>query len=220
MNTEIQEYLEQKTNLQTIILEFINNEENEEFNFSELIKEIENQQINFHKNEFKAFLYLIFKISNHHNRATNFFEKIERILLHFKKEIQEYFKNDEIFYIFKNNKRLLLFLFEEKLLIPEKSIYDRISESKYIKRDYLCYFYNEFKQFMNFNLKNDLEEKIKNITSNDNEIFEQKRKKGENDYLVSTLIQNDLVDDFIIYINKTNKTLSSNIRRSNFETKK
>ena len=52
------------------------------------------------------------------------------------------------------------------------------------------------------------------ITSN----FEENRKIGENDNYISKLIQNDSVEEFISYINKTNISLISYIQPSIFET--
>ena len=42
------------------------------------------------------------------------------------------------------------------------------------------------------------------------ENFQEKRKAGENDELICYLIRNDLLDDFIIYVNKNSFSIDSN----------
>ena len=41
--------------------------------------------------------------------------------------------------------------------------------------------------------------------------YDEKRQKGENDSYICTLIRNDLIDEFIVHVNKTNISLSSTI---------
>ena len=48
--------------------------------------------------------------------------------------------------------------------------------------------------------------------------FIENRQKGENDSPLSEIIRNDLIDDFIVYVNKTNISLSSELKPSKFET--
>ena len=52
---------------------------------------------------------------------------------------------------------------------------------------------------------------------NSEDIFEKKRKIGENDSDICFFIRNDLIDDFVIFVNKTNYKLESKIETS-FET--
>ena len=215
---EIQKYVSSKINLQKYLLEFINESENEEITFKQLTQCIETQQIINSKSEFKAFLHLIVRISNHHHRHINFFIRIEKILSLFKHEMQECFSNDEIFNIFKSNKRILLFLFEEKVLIPNQSIAEIMNNNKYKERDYLYYFFNEFNGFIDFKLKAVIENKLNDSFSKKYDLSTQKRKRGENDNAISIMIQNDLIDEFIIYVNQTNLPLTSKIRKSIFET--
>ena len=75
-----------------------------------------NREVKEIRIEIQELLYLIAKIANNHHRNSNFFSKIEFILLHFEKDIKENFLNSEIFNIFKFNKRILLFLLERDFL--------------------------------------------------------------------------------------------------------
>ena len=64
-------------------------------------------------------MYLISKIFKNHYRSNDskcFINKIERIINNYKKKMLLHFSNFEIFQIFKENKRILLFLFEEQII--------------------------------------------------------------------------------------------------------
>ena len=138
-------------------------------------------------------LHLIENIANNHFRCPNFYEKIERLLHNFETELKTNFSPNEIFNIFRSNKRVLLFLIQEKILKVNNYIFTEITKNP----DYDLY------------LKKPAEEK---------EIYEEKRKIGENDNYICQLIQKDLVEDFIIFVNKTNISLDSEIPSSLFET--
>ena len=97
--------------LQQALISFIDSESEMEENFQILLQLFEDHKIRDDRNELKLFFKLITKISNHFYRPQYFFEKIEKIILLFKKEIIEKFSQTEIFDLFKNNKRILLFLF-------------------------------------------------------------------------------------------------------------
>lgn len=55
------------------------------------------------------------------------------------------------------------------------------------------------------------------ITENQDE-FEKKRKIGENDNELCQLIRNDLIHEFITYVNRNNLQLTEIIEESPFET--
>lgn len=59
-----------------------------------------------------------------------------------------------------------------------------------------------------------------NINDKKYKDFKEKREKGETPNYVCQLIRNDSIIDFIIYVNKTNLNLSSEIPYSTFETNK
>ena len=69
-----------------------------------------------------------------------FIVKLHKILIHFKKEMGEYFTDLTIFSLFKNNKTILLFLIKEKKnLIIDEDIIDKMKVDKYKKANYLDY---------------------------------------------------------------------------------
>lgn len=203
-----QEFVDNLDAIQEIILNIINEEEeNLEFEFENLISEFENQRIGENKNDLKAILYLISKISINYHQTQTFYIRIQRILSFLKDNTIKFFSNFEIFNIFKENKRLLLFLFNENIIIPDKLIFSHISKNKFKKRGYIQYFYPEFKIF-NSN----------SIFEMDTELFDKNRKKGVNDNYICELIQNDSIEDFVAYTNRTNFLLSSKVSSSIFET--
>ena len=128
--------------------------------------------------------------------------------------------------IFKSNKRILLFLIEEKILTVDEYFVKQIIKDKYLKRKYPQYFTPEIRSFMNekwfpkYNSnstanKNEWVEEIKNeIPENFNEL----RKKGENDSYISKLIREDLIEDFIIYVSKNDISCNAMMNESIYET--
>ena len=162
-------------------------------------------------NKLIEIIKIISQILNHH-RTTNFFIKIEQILSHFKENIKKTFSNSEIFNLFRHNKRILLFLFKEKILTINESIAFWLSSKKNRKANYYDYFLYEILSFFNG-------ESI-DINEDNFIIFDKKRKIGENDNYICNLIRNDHVEEFIAYVNKTNLSLLSVIPTSIFETNK
>lgn len=188
--------------IQESILAFLDDDTtdgNEDKNLDDLKIIKDNQKL-------KALLHIISTISKYHFRTPHFFDKLENIINQYKSQILKSFTNQEIFEIFKNSKRILLFLFNEKILIPDKSIFDFISQPEYKKMGYIDYFLPEFSKFV-------YNKSIVHI-----ELFNEKRKNGENDCYLAQLIRNDSIIEFIKYVNENNISLLSEINISIFET--
>lgn len=147
MNTP--KLIEEMQSIQSKLLDFLDNETDEEQNFQILKQELDNIKVCDDMHKFKLFLYLISKISNNHHRGNNFFNKIDRILRLFKDDIKKYFTNQTIFNIFKGNKRILLFLIDEKIMIMDESIAKIIVKNQFLSAKYPQYFAPEIKQFVN-----------------------------------------------------------------------
>lgn len=202
----IQSYLEKMLSIQRAFLEFIESSENTEEKYENLITLIKDHKLKDNSQELKSFFHLILKISKHHYRTVNFFNKIEKVLENFSNELKKNFSNLEKFNIFKGNKRLLLYLIKNNYITIDKYIVEIIND-KYKKANYPQYFYPEIKDFLTSENKQEL--------SND---FEEKRIKGENDDDICELIRNDSIEQFIIYFNEKNLSAQSNIKQSIFET--
>ena len=177
----VQQYLSDMKKVQILLLKFIDCELNSDAYFTKFIQLIDNLKIPKNPDLFKSLLELILNIANHHHRVSDFYDKIFKILKNYKKEIQENFTNSSIFNFFESNKRLVLFLIDEKLLIIDKTIANSILAKN---NNYKYYFGKELAPF--------------NGNSRISADFEEKRRSGEsNDDDIAAIIRNDLIDDFI-----------------------
>ena len=203
----MQSYLKEiKTVYETIVNYLENEETNNPSSFSD-------QKTISSKDQLKIVLKIFSKIAKNHKRSNNLIQKIEQIIKSNENNIHSYFTNHEIFDLFEENKNLLYFLFKENIIIPDNHIFSIISNSQNSTRNYPSFFYPEFKTFFTSELIQ--QNQIDQINF---EEFEEKRQIGENDNYISHLIRNDLIDEFVIYVNKTNLSLSSKINRSIYET--
>lgn len=132
-----------------------------------------------------------------------------------KDEIQKSFSNYEIFNIFKSNKLILLFLFEQKIIIPDKSISFLISTEKYKKRFYPQFFYPEFKELFPEKLVKEIESQNKDIGSED---FLNKRKIGQNDSEICEIIRKDSVEEYIQFFERNKDKFLFEVDKSIYET--
>ena len=208
---QIQNYLEKMQRIQTLFLDFIENQVDYMNNFEDIINFVEKELTSTNIHDLKLVLHLLTSISSNHYQSENIFKKIEQILNFFKEKIQQNLSNAEIYEIFKNDKRILLFLIEEKILTIDKTIYKQMCKKNCFKNNYLHYFYPEIKEFIEPELRN----KFTNELPDD---FYEKRRKGENDSYICELIRNDLIDDFIVFVNKNNLSLDLIMNQSIYET--
>ena len=109
----IHDYIQYKAQLQQIFLDYLDDDDSNDDLLKQEIDEIINHNRN---NDLLEFLHLIAIISNNHHRSPSFFEKIEKILLLYKKHIKTNFEESTIFHIFKDCKKILLFLFNEEFI--------------------------------------------------------------------------------------------------------
>ena len=208
---EIEEFLKKMTNAQNCVLEFIDDDSNETNN-DKLLQIFDKLKINQNKNEFKSFLHLIAKISENHQRTCLIFPKIQNILLYCKKDIVRYFSNNEIFSIFKNNKRCILFLLQEKIISTNRFILSNFQKKE--NKNYLAYCYQEIQDFHFTPNKNAYKIKFEAFSN----LSDQKRKTGEDDRDILELIRKDSLDDFISYSNLHKIDFSAKIKSSIYET--
>ena len=211
----IDKYIEEMKRIQEGIINYLDYETNIEERYQNILE---------NRYKLKSLLYLLLKISNNHYRDHDFFSKIERLFIFFKDEMKQYFSNSELFHIFKSNKRILLFLFEEKIMLMDEHIIKKIIQprnSKYDQNDYLEYFTPEIKPFLNYNFTNSFcfsygnARKLKRVLQDH---FYENRKIGENEGFLYEIIRNDSIEDFIIYVNKNMYPLNSFIEHSIYET--
>lgn len=207
---DIQDYLSQRKDVQRALLQFLDQEEDIEEDYQNFINIIIHKKIQENPYDLKEILNLIVKIADDHQRNSTFFSKIEKILLYFKDSIKKFYFNSDIYNIFRSNKRIILFLFKSEIVIPDEYIAHSINREEYKNKNYFEYFYPEFRNFKEFQDEKRKEE--------DHELFEEKRKKGENEEHICHLIRNDAIDEFISYINQKDFYLKQKIKKSIFET--
>lgn len=189
--TIIYEYINEMKNVEDCLLQYLEEEEDSlmKENLKILLCKINDLQILKNKHELNLLLHLISEVSNNHFRFPNFKKKIEKILISIKEEISEFFPNDKICDIFKDNKLVLLILFEKEIITPDELIVKIFRDQPYSNK-YEEFFYPEFKSpFNNFS---------KDYLANP-DYFYSKRELGQNDNILCEIIQKDLIQDFIIY---------------------
>ncbi|KAK8840035.1 hypothetical protein M9Y10_031320 [Tritrichomonas musculus] len=225
---DCKKYIQQMRMVQANILSFINEDKNTEEYFQILTNLFDDLNYNNDKQKLRIILNMIAKIVNNHHRVSDFFCKIEKILMFLKDDIINIYSNSEIFDIFKRNKRILLFLIQEKMIIVDEYIIKIFTKNpysnKYIFENYLQYFSPEIQPLR----KQNWFPKLKGIFEENNfdeemgkelpENFYENRKAGENHNPICKIIQNDSIEEFISYINQNNLPYNAKIEPSIYET--
>ena len=207
--------------VQNGLLDFILSESDNQEDFNDLEKLFNNLKIQSNIHKLKSTLCIIAKISNNHHRFPNFFEKIELIINLLSKDMTQYLSNYEIFHIFKGNKRILLFLFESKIISFDEQVFNKIMSAKYVKFNYHQYFSPEITEFVsNVEISKKHQEILMDIPNKFTSDFYENRKKGENENLICQLIRKDDIEQFIIKYNENCFKLDALIENSIFETNK
>lgn len=137
VKVEVQKFLNEMKEFHEILLNHLDSEENNIECPQNLIILIDDSKICDDKLKFKSFLYLIVKIADNHHRSPNFIEKIIRIIKFFIENIKKNFTNDEIFFIFRSNKLILLFLIQEQIINFNSNIVSIMRGNKYESGHYL-----------------------------------------------------------------------------------
>ena len=133
-NEKLQKYIEEMKEIQEKLLSFINstNDDNEAYDPFEDLKDIlAKQKIQRKHQKLKSFLKLILNICNNHYRSPEFFRKVEQVLK-FLLLKQKFKQKRETFDIFASNKRILLFLFNEKIIKLDDDISQVMILSVYV----------------------------------------------------------------------------------------
>lgn len=216
---EVAKYLQKMKVIYSSFLEFIEDENDNEEKYEILIISLDSFKIQDNKHDLTSFIHIIARISYNHYHNADFLNKIFRLIRYLKDSIIKHFSNNEIFNLFSKNKRIILFLIEEKMMIIDQSIAYKIMSpyNTFVRKKYPEYFYPELKPFIS-------KEEIENIKKNlgdsfENDIFEEKRKIGQNDSYLCEIIREDNIKEFAIYVNKYGfKKLSDKTNYSIFET--
>lgn len=218
-NQEIEKYIERKKKLYNNLLLFIESSDDSEKCFQNIIDIINEQKLKENRENFEHFIRLIASIANNHSNTESFFNKIYQIIQHFVKEIKQTLSNIEIFHIFQNNKKIILFLFEKEIITLDSDIADEIiNKTEFNDIHYCHFFYPELKKFYGEDKTKDIEKELLLYDSNVFDLYEKNRHEGENEAYICSLIRDDYVEDFIAYVNRKNLPLNSEVNLSIFET--
>lgn len=145
------DYLGKKKELYNSLLNFIEDDTDIQENFYILTNYLNAFQLSDDRDELKEIFNTLLRVTRNHHRDKNFFNKIEKILSYFEKKIKECFTNHEIYKIFKKDKRVLLFLLENNILVLDKFIaINHLLKIKYFS-------YDSFNQHVLNNQKNEKE---------------------------------------------------------------
>ena len=220
------EYPIKKKEIQSILLNLIDNSDSIKTTFEDLYH-FDTYKIQQDREEMKEFFNLLVIITNNHHRNPGFFNKISIIIEFFSKYIKQTFSNYEIFDIFKKSKPLLLILLNKKILLFDEAISNLIVHMETISQFnknkkyefHSQFFYPEIKNYISQFSEKKIREQLLLYDSNVFDNFNEKRLIGENESYLCEIIRNDSVEDFIIYVNKKNISLSkTRIKVSIFET--
>lgn len=204
----VEQFLNVISELQDLLLNYLDSQKQlEEINekdkdFQELFQYLSQQQFLGNKNELKTFFRMIVVNSNNHFRTPHFYSKIDLLLTALKEQIQQ-FSNEEIFEIFRPNKRILLFLLKSNLLYFDYEM-TKIIIDRYEYYNYLQEYLQEIEEAPAKYDKVDLNEK--------------EQLEGENSTDFAKIIRNDKINDFISKIEKNRLSYNLNISESIYET--
>ena len=209
----IQDNLNVMKCIHQIILDFVD----DKIDLQSLLNNFANQKIREKSRDLRYLLHILAKIANNHNRSHNMIGKIEQILIELQEDIKKNFQKIEIFDFFKGNKVILLFLFKQNIISPDKYIFDYITDDYYISQNYPQFFYSEFSSFFSKELKEKIN-KNGQIQIPTNELKDQDREVGENTFDLCELIRKDNVSEFESFIQSKSYSPSTQIPKSIYET--
>ena len=125
-------YIEKMQTLQKSLIDFLDVDQESDESFINFRIILDSQKIREDKNNLITIIDILINIFNNHHRTPFFISRIEQILNYIKESIKQHFTQQEIFNIFKYNKRLLLYFIKGNLITIDEnmaktmSLYDPI----------------------------------------------------------------------------------------------
>ena len=119
---ELKRNINKKKKLYSVFLEFIETPDDSEIKFQDLLNFIEVEEILDNKEMIHIIFSILSQISANHCRSNDFITRIEKIISYLIKESQENISDSDINQIYRDNKRILFYLFENQLIEPDNSI--------------------------------------------------------------------------------------------------
>lgn len=228
MFEELTNFFEKKAKIQNILLDYIDNDNEDENIFQSSLKDLLFENIsksNLTEDLYllKDFLILLSTLCNNHQRTSKnkLILKIENILIQFKDKITNLLSGADIYMIFHENNRMILFLQKNSFF----NINQDLILNKFYSSDYkIGYFYPELRELnktkflqaiKDYHLENFIQQSEENFN-----VFLQNRNEGENVDVIAKIVRNDLVDDLINFLERNHNFDAYNflIEKSIFET--
>ena len=217
---EIQKLIDQYKELLEHLLAFIDSsDDNSAVDLQNLNQFIQKEINNSNTEILQILLRFLSNISKNHHRQSNFFPRIEQILLNFKDVIKQNMSDEEIVKYFQQDSQIFVFLIEKQFLTITKNnipLFYKGQNANGLRNSY--YIYKFIKDKIGKRKRKRVEYDIKTIYSSNMIEFEEKCSEGENDTHICRMIRNDQVEEFIKHAERTNYPLSSYIEQSLFET--
>ena len=214
------EYLNQKREIQSNILDYIDNES--ELSLALLNKLFKEIKFNQNPSELKETVLMLSSIIQGHHRSSDFFKRIEKIILLLIKDIKKIMSASEIYDIFQNSKQMLLFFIESNIIsideFTEKSLIMNNFATNFKNYNFLSFFLPEIRGKLEEWRIEQIERNVPEVKGNPPNVFDEKRRIGENDTFIAQVIRKDEIEDFVSYVTQSNLNLDSNIPFSSFES--
>ena len=192
---EIEKEIDKRKELQSLILNFIDKDDGD---FQSLTKFINDNNISKTKIDLQDLLHLLAKIADNHYRGVNFFSKIIKIINFLLPDVRTFYKDQEIYQMFSQNKILILNLIQNNSIILDKQIVNGFrfnlysinsqTHTKVLSPYYCLYLYLYYKSVNDTQNLKQLEELIKSIINMDIDQIMQLCQKGENEHHICQLI--------------------------------
>ena len=219
VHMEIEAYINKKKEIYLSLLCFIEATDNVDIHFQSLIEVLNKQNVLQEKRKTQELLILISKIVTYHHLTPDLISNFEMILKYIINNIKESISTEEIFQIFRPNKRFLFLLFDKQILTPDERTIKIIL--KHSNSHFVCnrhYFFRAIKPFLSKEDVTKIEKEIPEKYDKDIQSFENQCFEGTNESYICSLIRQDLVEEFIKFVNRTNLSLLSTIKPSIYET--
>ena len=191
-------FLKKKCDMQNMVLDYLDDCEDKDADLKQkkLFEYLNQSHILEDRFYLEDFLLMLSSLSNNHERKSKnkLILKIQEILLNYKDEIHSHLNGLQIFKIFKDNNRVLLFLINNSFFDMNN---DLILNNFFSFDSKIAYFYPELRKisedkFLKAVNAYHLQEFIDKSDSNFNE-FLQYRDIGENENNVAKMARNDSI---------------------------
>ena len=212
---ELKDYITRMKMLYSALLEYIDSDDDSPESFQEFAAFLKGNDFGGNADELRTILNLISKVSKHHRGGRNQTAKLKKVIAYFLPVIKQTLSNLDLFRIFRGSRLLVLFLFDEQAVRVDEEVAYLVSQK--VGMHGLNFFYPEVKRFLT---KNGKYGPIiaSNTTIKKDETFERKRREGENDSQICSLIREDSLEEFVRKFCEEKRSPSDEVPPSLFET--